>query len=146
MVYFKDAEQLLLRINKVRLTRSAEVYSLSPAAQGEKFDPQRHALTSDIKAVSPCAALKSPKLRTAGALLLLSSTSGNGQSPSAYRGPAKMMIINHPWHINCFRKIVAVRKPAENADGRAETESVRQIGVKYRYDRERIFTAGIFRP
>ena len=52
LVYFKDADQLLLRINEVRLTRSAEGYSLSAAAQGEKLDPKRHALSADVKAVT----------------------------------------------------------------------------------------------
>jgi SHS2 domain-containing protein len=52
LVYFKDAEQLLLRIEKVGITSGPGGYSLSAEAHGEKLDPNRHSLASDVKAVT----------------------------------------------------------------------------------------------
>ncbi len=52
LVYFKDAEQLLLRVEKVRLASGPEGYSLTAEARGEKLDPGRHPLASDVKAVT----------------------------------------------------------------------------------------------
>jgi SHS2 domain-containing protein len=52
LVYYKDAEQLLLRIEQVRLSAGADGYSLTAEARGEKLDPGRHALAADVKAVT----------------------------------------------------------------------------------------------
>lgn len=52
LVYFKDAEQLLLRIEKIRVTSGPAGYSLKAEACGEKLDPGRHPLASDVKAVT----------------------------------------------------------------------------------------------
>jgi len=52
LVYYKDAEQLLLRVKEVQLTASADGYSLTAKTRGEKLDPDRHALAADVKAVT----------------------------------------------------------------------------------------------
>ena len=52
LIYFKDAEQLLLRIEKVEITCAPNGYSLKAEALGEKLDPERHALAADVKAVT----------------------------------------------------------------------------------------------
>jgi len=49
LVYFKDAESLLFSKVKVKITDS---YELEATLYGEKIDPSRHDLRSDVKAVT----------------------------------------------------------------------------------------------
>lgn len=51
-IFFKDAEQLLLRVSQVVITQEAGVLGLTAEAAGEKIDPKRHDLNADVKAVT----------------------------------------------------------------------------------------------
>ena len=52
LVYYKDAEQLLLRVGQVAIAaRSGSVF-LTAMAHGERLDPDRHQLRVDVKAVT----------------------------------------------------------------------------------------------
>jgi SHS2 domain-containing protein len=51
-IFFKDAEQLLLRVSKVAITQETGVLGLTAEAAGEKIDPSRHDLNADVKAVT----------------------------------------------------------------------------------------------
>jgi SHS2 domain-containing protein len=52
LIYYKDAEQLLLRIERLDLTDDQQPYSLQAIAVGEPIDLQRHRLRVDVKAVT----------------------------------------------------------------------------------------------
>ena len=52
LIYYKDAEQLLLRIGKATVTETGNAYRLRASAAGEKLDPGRHAQRADVKAVT----------------------------------------------------------------------------------------------
>jgi SHS2 domain-containing protein len=52
LIYYKDAEQLLLRIVQVHITKTDGHYALHAAARGEQLDPIRHHLGVDVKAVT----------------------------------------------------------------------------------------------
>ncbi len=52
LVYYKDAQQLLLRIEKLALAEEGGVYRLRADAAGEKLDPARHEQRADVKAVT----------------------------------------------------------------------------------------------
>ena len=52
LVYHKDAEQLLLRAERVDVRRAAGVWSVEATLAGERIDPSRHALGVDVKAVT----------------------------------------------------------------------------------------------
>lgn len=52
LVYYKDAERLLLRIRSVELCKTGESLCLRARAYGEEIDPARHHLVVDIKAVT----------------------------------------------------------------------------------------------
>jgi SHS2 domain-containing protein len=52
IVYYKDAEQLLLRIRTVRVEQSEHGWAAYIEAAGEQIDPQRHDLVVDIKAIT----------------------------------------------------------------------------------------------
>jgi len=51
-VYYKDAEQLLLRVQQLRIAADRQPYSLEATAVGECIDPQRHRMRVDVKAVT----------------------------------------------------------------------------------------------
>lgn len=51
-VYYKDAEQLLLRAAQARLREQRDVWTLTAQACGETLDPRRHPLNVDVKAVT----------------------------------------------------------------------------------------------
>ncbi len=51
-VYFKDAEQLLLRCAKIDITARGGKFYLRAEAVGETLDPGKHDLTVDVKAVT----------------------------------------------------------------------------------------------
>jgi SHS2 domain-containing protein len=52
LVYFKDAEGLLLRVPAVRIRRRDSAFVLEAEARGETLDPLRHRLQADVKAVT----------------------------------------------------------------------------------------------
>jgi SHS2 domain-containing protein len=52
LIYYKDAEQLLLRVQELRLADDSQPYTLRATAVGEPIDPQRHRMRVDVKAVT----------------------------------------------------------------------------------------------
>jgi len=52
LIYYKDAEQLLLRIGHIRITANKAGHLLRADAVGEKLDPGRHEQRADVKAVT----------------------------------------------------------------------------------------------
>jgi SHS2 domain-containing protein len=52
LIYYKDAEQLLLRVTAVRIENAGQKYSLRCSALGEKLAPERHRQRVDVKAVT----------------------------------------------------------------------------------------------
>jgi SHS2 domain-containing protein len=52
LIYYKDADQLLLRVLQVDIVKTDGKYVLQARAWGEKLDPTRHRLEVDVKAVT----------------------------------------------------------------------------------------------
>jgi len=52
LIYYKDAEQLLLRLRSLRIEDREGSYRLHAEAVGEKIDRDRHPLNVDVKAVT----------------------------------------------------------------------------------------------
>jgi SHS2 domain-containing protein len=52
LIFYKDAEQLLLRVNGVSISVAAQGLTLRADAAGEMLDPGRHDLGVDVKAVT----------------------------------------------------------------------------------------------
>ena len=52
LIYFKDAEQLLLRVSQVRIQPKPGGWTLTADSYGERIDRQRHELIVDVKAVT----------------------------------------------------------------------------------------------
>ena len=52
LIYFKDAERLLLRARDVRIEERDERYFLKAEAAGERLDATRHHQRADVKAVT----------------------------------------------------------------------------------------------
>jgi protein archease len=52
LIYFKDAQRLLLRIREVRIDEKEGRYFLQATAVGEQLDPARHQQRCDVKAVT----------------------------------------------------------------------------------------------
>jgi SHS2 domain-containing protein len=52
LVYYKDAECLLLRAADVRVTQQKDTWTVTAALEGEVLDPTRHELSADVKAVT----------------------------------------------------------------------------------------------
>ena len=52
LIYYKDAEQLLLRAEQVQIELKNALYQLSAVTQGENLDPNRHHQRVDVKAVT----------------------------------------------------------------------------------------------
>ena len=52
LIYFKDAELLLLRIRKVQIDEKQGKYFLNATAEGELLDAERHHQRADVKAVT----------------------------------------------------------------------------------------------
>ena len=52
LIYYKDAEQLLLRIRQLRVDSDRQPYTLHATAVGEPIDPDRHHMRVDVKAVT----------------------------------------------------------------------------------------------
>jgi SHS2 domain-containing protein len=52
LVYYKDAEQLLLRVRQLRIVEDNQPYTLHATAVGEPITPDRHRMRVDVKAVT----------------------------------------------------------------------------------------------
>jgi SHS2 domain-containing protein len=52
LIFFKDAERLLLRIHELEIRQTDGEYRLQAQARGEVLDPMRHDLIVDVKAVT----------------------------------------------------------------------------------------------
>jgi SHS2 domain-containing protein len=52
IIFFKDADQLLLRVDAVKIEARNHGFILSAEVSGEKIDPSRHDLIVDVKAVT----------------------------------------------------------------------------------------------
>jgi SHS2 domain-containing protein len=52
LIYYKDAEELLLRLHSLRIEDMEGSYRLLAEARGEKIDRERHPLNVDVKAVT----------------------------------------------------------------------------------------------
>jgi SHS2 domain-containing protein len=52
LIYYKDAQQLLLRVQQLRITDDSQPYTLHATAVGEPIDPDRHRMRVDVKAVT----------------------------------------------------------------------------------------------
>ena len=52
LIYFKDADRLLLRIREVQIDEKDDAYSLNATAAGESLDPALHRQRADVKAVT----------------------------------------------------------------------------------------------
>src|SRR5438132_14308248 len=52
IIYYKDAEQLLLRVRQLDIADGRQPYTLQAMAVGEPIDPDRHHMRVDVKAVT----------------------------------------------------------------------------------------------
>jgi SHS2 domain-containing protein len=52
ILYYKDAESLLLRPDRLRIERRGDRFALNGTARGEAIDAERHELLVDVKAVT----------------------------------------------------------------------------------------------
>ena len=52
LIYLKDSERLLLRIQEVHIDEKEGRYSLKATAEGEPLDAERHRQRADVKAVT----------------------------------------------------------------------------------------------
>ncbi len=52
LIFYKDAERLLLCVENVEIGGAEGGYVLNAAAAGEELDPERHDLGADVKAVT----------------------------------------------------------------------------------------------
>ncbi|MDB6017562.1 MAG: hypothetical protein JWR19_2051 [Pedosphaera sp.] len=52
LIYFKDSEQLLLRVYQLSIRQEGALWKLTGEARGEKLDPARHRQRADVKAVT----------------------------------------------------------------------------------------------
>ena len=51
-VYYKDAEQLLLRVQDLTISRDGAGFTLQGCAAGERINPNKHELGADVKGVT----------------------------------------------------------------------------------------------
>lgn len=52
LIFYKDADILLLRVEDVKIALGEGIYSASAKAYGEEIDPLKHDLIVDVKAVT----------------------------------------------------------------------------------------------
>jgi len=52
VIFYKDADRLLLRVGSLRIEKSSERYILSAQLRGEPINRQKHDLVVDVKAVT----------------------------------------------------------------------------------------------
>jgi SHS2 domain-containing protein len=52
IIFYKDAEKLLLRVTAVDIQGTNDRFTLKTLARGEELDPEKHELIVDVKAVT----------------------------------------------------------------------------------------------
>jgi SHS2 domain-containing protein len=52
LIFFKDAQRLLLRMREVQIAERNKSYSVKATAEGERLDAERHHQRADVKAVT----------------------------------------------------------------------------------------------
>ena len=52
LLFYKDAQRLLLRVYEVQITAQDHDFALQARAAGEPLDPAKHALGADVKGVT----------------------------------------------------------------------------------------------
>jgi SHS2 domain-containing protein len=52
LIFFKDAERLLLRVRDLQIEKNEKKYFLKAEATGERLDEARHHQRADVKAVT----------------------------------------------------------------------------------------------
>lgn len=52
IIFYKDAERLLLRVTKALIRKETDGFVLEAEARGEEIDPAKHDLLVDVKAVT----------------------------------------------------------------------------------------------
>ncbi len=52
IIFYKDADQLLLRVETVQIKREPGLFFLEAETYGERIDPEKHDLQVDVKAVT----------------------------------------------------------------------------------------------
>ena len=52
LIYYKDAEQLLLRVKEIHVRREDDLFTAEAEACGELLNPEKHDLVVDVKAVT----------------------------------------------------------------------------------------------
>lgn len=52
LIFFKDADLLLLRVPNVRISGRDDQFTLNAEAYGEQLNPEKHELVVDVKAVT----------------------------------------------------------------------------------------------
>lgn len=52
LIFYKDAQRLLLRISGLWITKDGDQFSLSAEARGEELNMEKHDLVVDVKAVT----------------------------------------------------------------------------------------------
>jgi SHS2 domain-containing protein len=52
LIYYKDAERLLLRVGALAVSQREGRWIVEASAQGEAIDPSHHQLSGDVKAVT----------------------------------------------------------------------------------------------
>ena len=52
LIFYKDAQQLLLRVRTMKIYNGKDGYTLAADTYGEEINPDRHELLGDIKAVT----------------------------------------------------------------------------------------------
>jgi SHS2 domain-containing protein len=52
LIFYKDAEQLLLRVKEIRVGREGDLFTAEAEASGEVLNPLKHDLVVDVKAVT----------------------------------------------------------------------------------------------
>ena len=52
LIFYKDAEELLLRVEQITIARNGKLVVLTATARGEKINRQKHRLIVDVKAVT----------------------------------------------------------------------------------------------
>ncbi|HWP46328.1 MAG TPA: archease [Candidatus Limnocylindrales bacterium] len=52
LIYYKDAQRLLLRIDNIHIEKTQKGFKLRAEAYGEELNPEKHDLRVDVKAVT----------------------------------------------------------------------------------------------
>lgn len=52
LIFFKDAESLVFADYKLKIGKGIDKYTLKGTIKGEKIDPEKHELRTDVKAVT----------------------------------------------------------------------------------------------